>query len=188
MWNSLCNRQMQYSSTWRLENPNEETPCMWPKVQTCHHLLNPFPMTGHTWHCFFLLLKPRTYFHDRLINGAAKIFSNLLCHDRESNSHLFSCTSLRELNSERFTNWATVAASLDIVGIKKVPSKNKISYLWIIYSRFLFQVTFLSVSIFFHISRDLKNIFFSCSLRRRKRRHRSRHRRLSGQKRSWKVN
>ena len=45
---------------------------------------------------FHLLPKPRTYFNCRLMDGAAWIISYLLCRDRESNSRLFSCTSLFE--------------------------------------------------------------------------------------------
>ena len=46
---------------------------------------------------FVLLLpKPSTYFQVCLINGVAGIFSYFLCRDRESNSCLFSCTSLSD--------------------------------------------------------------------------------------------
>ena len=38
-------------------------------------------------------------------------FPKLLCPDRESNSSRFSCTSLRNLNSGRFSDWATMAAA-----------------------------------------------------------------------------
>ena len=55
--------------------------------------------------------KPRTCFYVCLIDDAARIFSNLLCHYRESNSHQFSCISLRDLNSGRFTDSATMAVS-----------------------------------------------------------------------------
>ena len=34
-------------------------------------------------------------------------FFHRLCRDRESNSSQFSCTSSRDLNSGRFTDWAT---------------------------------------------------------------------------------
>ena len=55
---------------------------------------------------FFVHLFPklRTYFHVCLIDGAARIFSNLICRNWESNSRQLSCTSLRDLNSGRFTS------------------------------------------------------------------------------------
>ena len=49
-----------------------------------------------------LLPKPGTYLHVRVIDGAARIFSYLLCCDQEYNSRQFSCASLRDLNSEHF--------------------------------------------------------------------------------------
>ena len=67
--------------------------------------------------CLFLLFfvhllpKLRTYFHICLIDGAARIFSYLICCDWESNSRQLSCTSLRDLNSGRFTSWATAAVA-----------------------------------------------------------------------------
>ena len=45
---------------------------------------------------FHLHPKPRTYFHVRFNDDSSKILSYLLCHDRESNSCQFSCTSLFE--------------------------------------------------------------------------------------------
>ena len=45
-------------------------------------------------------------------DGSAGIFHpTTLCRDRESNSHQFSCTSSRDLHSERFTDWATAATA-----------------------------------------------------------------------------
>ena len=44
-------------------------------------------------------------------DGSARIFyPTTLCRDREWNSHRFSCTSSREINSGSFTDWATAAA------------------------------------------------------------------------------
>ena len=56
---------------------------------------------------FHILPKPSTYFKVRFIDYAARIFSYLLCCNRESNSHQFSCTSLRDLNSGCFIDGAT---------------------------------------------------------------------------------
>ena len=44
-------------------------------------------------------------------DGVARFFPWLVCCDRESNSHVLHCSSLRDLNSGRFTNWATSAAA-----------------------------------------------------------------------------
>ena len=52
---------------------------------------------------FHILPKPRTYFHGRLMNGTTRIFSYILCWDWESNSCQFSCTSLKDPNSGRFS-------------------------------------------------------------------------------------
>ena len=61
-----------------------------------------------SYRIFFLRLpKPSIYFKVHLIEYAARIFSYLLCCNRESNSHQFSCTSLRDLNSGCFTEGAT---------------------------------------------------------------------------------
>ena len=53
---------------------------------------------------FHLLPKPLTCFYVCLKDGAAR--------NRESNRHQFSCTSLWDLNSGRFTDWATAAKAL----------------------------------------------------------------------------
>ena len=55
----------------------------------------------------------------------AKIFSYLLCSDRESNSHQFSCTSpLRDLNPGRFTDWVTAATAVADISWKRHQSRN----------------------------------------------------------------
>ena len=51
------------------------------------------------------------YFHVCLIDGAARIFSYLLCCDHESNSRQFSSTFFRDLYSRRFTDWAKMVAT-----------------------------------------------------------------------------
>ena len=69
--------------------------------------------------CYFFVTNPSEHIFLRTCvsphtptDGMGRIFSLLLCRDRELNSHWFSCTSLRDLNSGRFTDWATEAIML----------------------------------------------------------------------------
>ena len=110
--------------------------------------------------------------------AASRIFCQFLWRDQEPSSHQFSCTSLRDLNSGRFTDWATVAAAGQSKLINKVVSlklfndcdvrfneRNKKSFLCLMETRTnVFQDLQIEVSKNFFFHKIGSNFFFSGDL------------------------
>ena len=61
-------------------------------------------LSTNTSYFFHLLFKLRTNFYVYLMDGTAGIFFYLSCHNQESHSRQFSCTSMKDLILGHFTN------------------------------------------------------------------------------------